>query len=166
MTDFLKKIVNELLLRHGLNHEHWIDNRFNAEKMFKRERARNKSTRIDVERQDAFEKESDNVSGQESGLENAQEFGQEGADESGHESGPENAHLSGFESGRESEEEQFNPIARNDEEVFQQTFTEEENLDATLQGQHLSDLILNISSFLFHNGVDLGKLSKFDFLKI
>ena len=134
--------------------------------MFKRERARNKSTRIDVERQDAFEKESDNVSGQESGLENAQEFGQEGAYESGRESGPENAHLSGFESGRESEEEQFNPIARNDEEVFQQTFTEEENLDATLQGQHLSDLILNISSFLFHNGVDLGKLSKFDFLKI
>ena len=101
-----------------------------------------------------------------SGLENAQEFGQEGADESGRESGPENAHLSGFESGRESEEEQLNPIARNDDDVFQQTFTEEENLDATLQGQQSPDRLSNMSSLLFNNGIDLRKLSKFDILKI
>ena len=57
MTDFLRKVVQKLLEKYGINHEEWVDEKFSDEKKKKRERARNKSTQEGLER--LFENDSE-----------------------------------------------------------------------------------------------------------
>ena len=144
MSNFLKKVIKNIVEGFGINHKEWIDPNFTDEKRKRRERARKKSTPSDIERQEDDDEDDDDLTDdeQQTDLNNS------------------NMEADHNDSGTDRQGSVANDL------ILEETFTQEIEIDGsnpgvdeTMQRQGSSDTnVSNISDLLHNNGIDLGNM--------